>query len=392
MILKNTKGKIFYGMHFYPGVAEYSEPDKEPYCVFLNEDTIRSMDASFAGRPIFVDHVDEVEEDVDVLRNQADGWVVESFYNPADGKHWAKFIVVSERAERAIESGYRLSNAYVPNSFGPGGVWNGVTFAKQVISAEYEHLAIVNNPRYDESKIMTPEQFKQYNNDQQIELKRIANSKGKGESKMDFKFFKRTKVENSADISGVMVELPKSKKQLLVSDVLTKYDAILNMNGYANGDHMVKVGEDEMSVNDLVKKHMEMCNAEAERAAKEETDNAGEGEPGMDIENDEDEASTVEEGGKDVGSRGGDEHLENEDVAEEPDHGEEKADEKKVAAKKEGVKKNELERERAKKIAANKVKNAALKNAHLRDADEPAAMVDLGSDKIARGIARYGSN
>ena len=57
-----------------------------------------------------------------------------------------------------------------------------------------------------------------------------------------------------------MVELPKSKKEMTIASVLNAYDAILNMHGYANGDHMVKVGENEMSVNELVKKHMEMCN------------------------------------------------------------------------------------------------------------------------------------
>ena len=151
-----SKGTIWYGIHFYPGVAEYAEPNEKPFRVFLNEDTLRSMDASFAGRPVFVMHVDGVEDDLDVLRGEADGWVIESFYNAADGKHWCKFIVCSDRGEQAIQRGMKLSNCYLPRQYGQGGLWNGVSYDKEVKGGEYEHLAIVPNPRYEESVILSP--------------------------------------------------------------------------------------------------------------------------------------------------------------------------------------------------------------------------------------------
>ncbi len=56
-MINNSSGKIMYGMHFYPGLAQYSEPNKEAFKIFLNEDTLRKMDPSFAGKPIFVEHV-----------------------------------------------------------------------------------------------------------------------------------------------------------------------------------------------------------------------------------------------------------------------------------------------------------------------------------------------
>ena len=132
-MIKNSAGKIFYGMHFYPGVAEYREEGREPTRIFINENTIRRMSPSFAGRPIFVEHVEEVEQDIDELRKDADGYVIESFFNAADGKTWVKFIVTSQRGLDAIEKkGYRLSNAYVPKSYGAGGQWNGVDYEKEV--------------------------------------------------------------------------------------------------------------------------------------------------------------------------------------------------------------------------------------------------------------------
>jgi len=357
--MSKTLPEVYYGLHMVEGVAEYAEPGSQPYRILVGEDAIKNMNPTFQGKPVYVDHVDEVN--VDHLRETADGYVMESFYNKSDGKNWVKFIVVTDKAKEAIRMGWKLSNAYVPKGFSGGGLWHGVEYSKEVTGGEYEHLAIVRHPRYEESTILTPEQFKEYNGEKEKELTRLANSK---EKTMGFKLFERKKVENSATIENMMIELPKSKKEMLLTEVVTQFDAILNMNGYANGDHMVKVNDsEEMSVNDLVKKHMEMCNEMAEmKKAKEE--NSGEGEPGAEVENDEDEEGTKAAGAKDVGDRGGDKALENEEE-EEP---------------KEDKKKNARE------------KAAALKNAHLRVGDfEEQATVELSSDKVARGAKRYGS-
>lgn len=384
MNLQNSKGDIFYGMHFYPGVARYETPDKESFTIFINEDTIRNMGPSFAGRPIFVEHVEDVNENVNELRKEADGWVMESFFNQADGKNWVKFIVVSDKGKAAIRNGWKLSNAYIPTSFGKGGVWNGVDYQREVLDAEYEHLAIVQNPRYEESVIMTPDQFKAYNDDKTVELKRLANSKyEKGESKMKLNIFKRTKVENSVDLEGMIVELPKSKKEIAISKLVEEYDRIENMNGYANGDHMVKVGEkDEMSVNDLVKKHLDMCNEMESMKAKNAAGEDG-GEPGMDEDDpavDNDSEKEIEDAGMaDVGDRGGDKHLKNDD--------EEDGEEDK---KKDKMKNQKMTLEEARKILA-KEKALKLKNAHLNVQEQEYATLSLPADQVARGKARYGS-
>lgn len=370
MKIENSQGKVMYGLHFYSGVAEYQEPGMEPFRVYLNENTLRSMDASFAGKPIFVDHVDSVEDRVDELRKEADGWVIESFYNSSDGKHWVKFILTSEKAFRAVQNGMRLSNAYIPKSYDKGGLWNGVEYSREIKVAEYEHLAIVDNPRYEESVIMTPEEFKKYNQEQEIELKRIANSKDQsteGERKMGLNFFKRSKVENTIDLESTMVELPKSKKEMKISELVGEMDRIMNMHGYANGDHLVKVGEHEMSVNDLVKKHMDAC-GEIEKMKAKNAESEDGGEPGKgaddDMENDADEEGTVSSGMKDVGDRGGDKSLDNED------------DEEKKKEKKENALK----------------KASALKNAGPhREAVQPVHII-TNIDRVAKGKARYGSN
>lgn len=394
--LKNSKGKIFYGMHFYPGVAQYDMPEGS-FRVFINEATIRKLNPSFAGRPVFVEHVEGVDEDVDQLRNEADGWVIESFFNEADGKTWCKFILVTDRAMRAVAKGFKLSNAYIPQLMDKEATWNGVEYQKQVVGGEFEHLAIVNNPRYEESVIMSPDEFKAYNEKLKTELYRLANSKDKkGETKMALKLFKRQKLENAVDIENTMVELPKSKKELSIAQLVNDHDAFLNMNGYANGDHMVKLhDESEMSVNDLVKSYQAKCNE------LDEAMNAGDedgGEPGGDVADDIDperaENEEISMGGDGERDENGDESFDN---VEDEDDGEVREAGAKNPPKKAGMKnnkvKNAAERAAAKKIADAKEKAKRLKNAHLRNADDgfESARVDLAEDQVARGQARYGS-
>lgn len=355
-------------MHFYPGVAEYQEPGKDPYRVFLNEDTLRKMDPTFAGRPIFVEHVDEVEDNLDELRKDADGWVVESFYNQADGKHWVKFLVVSELGEKAISNGMRLSNAYVPDGhYRAGGLWNGVSYTKEITGGEFEHLAIVRVPRYEESVIMTPEQFKMYNEEKLVELKRLSNSKDKkGDSEMGFKLFKKTKVENAIDLEGMCVVLPKSGKEItitqLVNDMDEMEDAKKKNEVMADPSHKVKLHDGSMcNVGELVAKHKEMHDSLE----------------GKKMDSEESEEISEEMG--DLGDHGGDKSL---------DNAEEDEDAKKKAL--------QLAAHEDKEIAAEKKKNAmkkaaALKNARPRAEDEEVAVVDFAATQIERGKARYGS-
>lgn len=209
--------QVYYGLHFYPGVAEYREPGAEPYRIFLNETTLRSMDSTFCGCPVYVQHKEEVN--LSKLQEEADGYVIESFYNQADGKHWVKFIIVSDRGHQAVHNGWRLSNAYVPESFGQGGVWNGVDYQKEVIKAHFEHLALVQDPRYAESIVLKPSQFKEYNENQVLELKKVANAK----EKPVFDLFKKTKVENT-EMSDIIVKLPKSGKEMTLAQLINAAD------------------------------------------------------------------------------------------------------------------------------------------------------------------------
>lgn len=341
------------------GTAEYEEEGKPPYKIFINEKTIREMGPTFEGCPVYVRHVDTV--DLNNIQAEADGYVVKSFYNAADGKHWVEFMVVSDEGHQAISRGWKLSNAYIPVLKNIPGVWNGMDYQAEVVGGEFEHLAIVDNPRYAESKILTPEEFKAYNDALAQDLSRVTNSKG--EKKMKIKFWEKkevTKIENSQDLEKLTVELPKSKKEITIGELVANMDSSMMPDHYANGEHKVKVGEEEMTVNDLVKKHLEMCNK------------MGSGEQGEDAAADEGAEHEADESA-----------LHENEADESEEEGEEKAPAKKNA-----------EDKTPPAPAADKTKGRehfeTLRNAD-KLANEVEERVDTSEDKVARGRSRYGS-
>lgn len=351
-MVKNAKTlpKVYYGLHMCPGVAEYRDPsinNGEPHRIFIDEPVIKNMDSSFQGKPLYVFHKDEVN--LEDLQNDADGYVVESFFNKMDGKHWAKFIVVSDRGHEAISKGWKLSNAYVPKQYAGGGLWHGVEYTKEVMQAEYEHLAIVPNPRYSESVILTPEEFKTYNNEKELELKKLTNSKDKGERSM-FNFFKKTKLENAADFEGSSVVLPKSKKELTLEQVVNMADEMqMAMNEempLCNIEHCVEIDGAKMKVSELLEKYLALKGAKAENKVEE-----------------------VKEEVKEVENT-----------------------EKPIEDKKEEVKNTEKTEEEAKEEKKQNSEHfKKVANAHI-DALQETVKLELSEDMIARGKSRYGSN
>ena len=345
MKVQNAKQmpKVYYGLHMEIGVAEYFEFKGKPR-LYVTEEVCKQMDATFPGCPVYVSHVEKVN--VDEIQ-AADGYVVESFFNKSDGKHWAKFIVVSDRGHDAIENKHwKLSNSYHIDMKKGGGRWHGVEYDLEVLEAHYDHLAIVQNPRYESSVILTPDEFKEYNLRKEQEMLQVANSKPKEkkkEKKGMFNFLKTEKVDNGVDLENLSVQLPKSRKTVELTKIINEYDQAqvdIGKPMYANGDHLVKVGDEEMTVNGLLEKYQAKNEADKEK-----------------------------------------EKLENEaDPKKDDDKPENEAD------KDEDKPENEIDEEKRQNAVKNfnKVKNAPH--------NQPAKELSLSSDRVAVGKSRYGSN
>ena len=70
--------KVFYARHMEPGLAKY-----EDETIYVSGNAIKNMAPSFAGKPVYVHHVNTVN--LDNLKYEAHGYVVDTFYNERNG-------------------------------------------------------------------------------------------------------------------------------------------------------------------------------------------------------------------------------------------------------------------------------------------------------------------
>src|SRR5579872_6457777 len=251
-------GKRFFCRHIVQGVASYPELKT---VLLLREDVLRKMDPSMSGGPVVIntEHLtqQEGEELAKADRKGAyiEGIVNKSFFNEWDGWHWCEIQVWDENALAAIEAGIGVSNAYVINSKAPGGEYQATPYDIEVMDGEYDHLLITARPRYEDglaTGILTPEEFKAYNESRKEKLALVTNSK---EPPVDIlKIFNRQPADLKLD--GVEVLLPKSKKTVLITNVLNEKDAEIEAEDrgeqMANMNHKVKVGNSTKSLHELM--------------------------------------------------------------------------------------------------------------------------------------------
>lgn len=370
-------GTVFYGLHMSEGLAHYKPPGEEEFTVFVENQTIKLMNSTFAGKPVYVGHVDEHTPLAD-----ADGVVSDSFYNPADGKHWCKFIITTQKGLDAIQRGWKLSNCLRVNKHSSGGEWHGLKFDKTVDKGTFHHLAIVPNPRYAESEILSPEQYKQYNNEKKAELEMLQNAK---ENTSMFKLFKNEAQDEkeTKKLLGMSVQLPKTKRTVTVEQLCNEADAEKPAETKPE-DQEIDVDGAKMTLAAFIKLYKDL---KAQFDDIEFIDPAAEDES---LSNEADESEEEEEDDDLDESDFEDEESEEEESEESEESEEEEAPAKleNSKEKKKAVKKVASPVEKKKEV--NKLKNAADK-ADKKVATQKTHVVDLSIDQVKRGAERYGA-
>ena len=372
-LFQNAKQEpqILYCRHIAQGVCGYNDET-----IFIGEDTLKKMDSTFAGKPLYVEHQ---QVDLEKLQEQADGYVVESFYLPEDASHWAKIIVVSDKGHEAVSKGWAVSNAYVPDAFGANGEWHNIPYQREITEGHYTHLAIVSNPRYEEAVIMTPEEFKQYKAAKKEQLNQLQNSKkeeGVKQTMSMFKLFKKEEMKHSEDISKAVVELSNGKTvsiQEMINaceeDIKAKEAAKAKKNAEEELlEKVVKVNGEDVKVSELIKAY-ESAKKNAEEDEKKDED-----------EEDKDEKKSKKNEDKDEEKKSKKNKCNEEDADKENEDEDEKEDE------------DDKEEKKSKKNSKDFLK--ALKEAEEIDnsKENNVVVADTMDVKLARGFERYGSS
>lgn len=241
---KNVKEfpKVFYCRHMLPGIARYENLNPETKQIdeehlWIDADAMKRSAASMVGKPVYVQHQ---RVNLDTLKEDADGYVTDCFYNELDGWLWAKFLAITDAAQTAIARKWSVSNAYIPEDWEGGGSHLNVDYDKKIRKHNFTHLAIVPNPRYEEAKIYTPEEYKAYNSDKRAELDELQNSKPIWGHPM-FKFFQKKDEElkngipADADLANIEIEI--NGKRVPLSEVANA------ANKNTNGDKKITIDE-----------------------------------------------------------------------------------------------------------------------------------------------------
>lgn len=284
--------KTYYCRHMMPGIARYEnfnpvtkKTDEEH--LFIDVDALKQSAPSMVGKPIYVNHQ---KVNLATLEADADGYVTECFYNELDGWLWAKFLAVTDEAQNAVNRQWSVSNAYIPQEWDGAGSHLNVDYDKKIRKHNFTHLAIVPNPRYEDAKIFTPEQFKDYQAAKRSELDELQNSKPNKGHPM-FKFFQKKDEElknglpADADLSTIEIELEGGKRMAL-SEIINavkkndedeaekkkakdEEDDKKNAKVAWNDDTEVTVGKDKMPMKDLMNKYNAMCKKNDDKKAEE---------------------------------------------------------------------------------------------------------------------------
>ena len=233
---QSQKPNFYYARHMQPGTCRY---DKE--MILVDTDAMMQMIGTGAGIPVYIHH--QVNVPIEDVKEKAAGYVTESFYNELDGWAWFKIMAIDDEIRLAKSNGWSVSDAYRPMNWAVGGTKNNVKFDREIVGGEFTHLAIVPNPRYEEALLLTPEEFKAYQDGRKAKIAELQNSNqspSKGNPLMKLFSFKKQEVTNSAEATHV--ELADGK-------LVTLAEAAELLNGKAvkkqqlhNGD-TVEVGK-----------------------------------------------------------------------------------------------------------------------------------------------------
>ena len=268
--------KVFFARHIGEGVVSYKNTDGGEDIFFIGNDTLKKMNASFTGKPVYIQHQ---EVPLSQMKERAVGYVVESFYLPEDGKQWLKMLITDDEAFEAIQNGWKVSNAYNVKDLGAGGVWHNIPYKREILDGEYEHLALVADPRYEEAVIMTPEDFKSYKEakKKEIDAMSLDNSKkavikksveNNKERKTMFQFFTKKKVENMEGVALQDVEVQlENGSSMKIGDIVKSVEEKLKKQATETPieEKTVMVNGKEVTISALIKMYNEQEKSKSEK-------------------------------------------------------------------------------------------------------------------------------
>lgn len=137
----SEKGRPFKSRFLQAGLVKYDFG----VCL-LQKETIDKFIDTFKGCPVIINHKDNITESDKV------GVVNNIWFSDKDGWYWCDGVLTDDKAVKLVESGYNVSCQYAIIDYSinnDGKLHNGNPYDKEILNGLFEHLAIVDNPRYE---------------------------------------------------------------------------------------------------------------------------------------------------------------------------------------------------------------------------------------------------
>jgi hypothetical protein len=249
-----------------PGIVSYQDQD----CgnALLRKETIDAHIHTFIGRPLILARdgmnrptYKHAKVRPSNLEKMADGYISGVEYDPVDGWWYAVGTVHNEEAKQAIrEIGY-VSCAYDVKGLGGPGDYHNLPYHEEITAFEGEHLAIVDNPRYEEATIRLNAKTKP-NHTMFKWIKKILAS---GENKQN-------SVESGELPEGAALEIDGTT--VPVAEVVEGYKQNTKGAQELDGASEIEVDGKPVSVNALIASHQKLNAMEKEEEDKKNKKNA----------------------------------------------------------------------------------------------------------------------
>jgi len=238
----------------------------------LKKESIEQWAHTFIGRPLIIKH-QRVEPSN--MESHACGYITEVWFNAADGWFWCKGTCFDEKAKELIRQGQSVSCSYKVDRLGVGGEYHSIPYHEEILDFSGEHLAIVDNPRYEGATIrLNSKQPKQMSMFKWFRKQAVAPVK---DNAGDVNKTKEVTKDNDAAAGAVYEDIsPDTKIQLSDTESVTLGDLVTTHNAKKkNDDDGMEIGEeDEVIVNGKKVKFNELTkaynDAEAKKLADEE--------------------------------------------------------------------------------------------------------------------------
>jgi hypothetical protein len=241
-----------------PGIVSYK--DQGGGIELLRKETLDRCMASAIGNPLILGHTYIHAEN----RLELEEGIVHSFaYNSDDGWYYVSGEVSTPSAQNRMRRGERPSCGYRVKELGPGGTYHGIKYDAEILDIEFNHLAIVDNPRYELAEFRLNSVNVNVSNPTNIMFKFLKKLVTR-ENGADGKVTESTKVE-SHEVSGdteIEVEGKMVKLNSLADCYMAETKAAVIRT--ASGDDEVEVEGKNVKLNELVdcyKKNMGRSNA-----------------------------------------------------------------------------------------------------------------------------------